>query len=129
MATVGSKNILLADDSSFFRIKLSEILEEAGHKVRSAEDGKKAIEEINAIGGGIDLLILDLQMPELDGFGVLEWIKKSGHGGKFPILAMTGEFEATQILQKLRALGASGFMSKDMSPDQIVTRVNKLFGQ
>ena len=91
---------------------------------------KEAIEEVRIGANGIDLLILDLQMPEVDGFGVLDWLKSSGHGGKFPILVMTGAYDATtQLLEKLKSLGASGYMSKDMSPEQIISRVNRFLFQ
>jgi uncharacterized protein (TIGR02266 family) len=124
MITKDSKYLLVADDSLLLRTKISDILVEAGHRVKVAKNGKEVIEEVRIGANGIDLLILDLQMPEVDGFGVLDWIKNSGHGGKFPILAMTGAYEATRILEKLKSLGASGYMSKGMSPEQIIFRVN-----
>ena len=126
MTAEGSKNILVADDSIFFRSKLNDILLVAGHKVMLVNDGKEAVEAIKTNADRIDLLILDIQMPELDGFGVLEWLKNNGHEGRFPILVMTGEYEATDILEKLRDLGASGYMSKDLSPEQITIRINKV---
>lgn len=126
MTTKRPKNIVIADDSVFFRTKLSDILRVEGYRVKFAENGQEAIDEVKANAENIDLLILDLQMPVVDGFGVLEWIKESGHGGKFPTLAMTGAFETTQILEKLKGLGASGYMPKDMSPEQIAFRVNKI---
>jgi CheY-like chemotaxis protein len=102
MSTEESKNILVADDSIFFRTKLSDILIVAGHKVKFANNGQEAIDEVKVNADHIDLLILDLQMPEVDGFGVMEWIQNSGHGGKFPILVMTGAFEATHVLDKIK---------------------------
>jgi CheY-like chemotaxis protein len=125
MNTEESKNILVADDSIFFRTKLSDILIVAGHKVKFANNGQEAIDEVKVNADHIDLLILDLQMPEVDGFGVLKWIQNSGHGGKFPILAMTDAYGATQVLDKIKDLGASGYMSKEMSPEQIIIRVNQ----
>jgi CheY-like chemotaxis protein len=130
MITKASKKILVADDSPFFRTRLSDILVEAGHQVKFAKNGKEAIEEVKFGANGIDLLILDLQMPEVDGFGVLDWLKSSGHGGKLTILVMTRAYEVTQILmEKLKSLGASGYMSKDMSPEQIISRVNRFLFQ
>jgi len=125
MTTKESKKILIADDSVFFRTKLSDILTEAGHTVKFAENGTEAINEVKANAGQIDLLVLDLQMPEVDGFGVLEWMQESGDRGKFPVLAMTDAYEATLVLNKLKDLGASGFLSKDMSSEQIIFRVNQ----
>ncbi len=126
MAAEGSKNIIVADDSIFFRTKLNDILLVAGHKVMLVNDGNAALEAVKANADKIDLMILDIQMPELDGFGVLQWIKENGYGGRFPVLVMTGELEATQILEKLKDLGASGYMSKELSPEQIIMRVNKI---
>lgn len=126
MITGDSKNILVADDSLFFRIKLSDILIEAGHKVTAAKDGAEVIERLKKDGHGTDLLILDLQMPGIDGFGVLKWIGENGLKDAFPVLAITGVFEPANVLESLKVLGASGFMSKDLTPEQIVFRVNRL---
>ncbi len=124
MVTGEPKNILVADDSLFFRIKLSDVLIEAGHKVTAAKDGAETIERLK--GGGTDLLILDLQMPVIDGFGVLKWMGENGRKGAFPVLAITGVFEPAEVIEDLKALGASGFMPKDLSPEEIVFRVNRL---
>ncbi|MEK7313032.1 MAG: response regulator [Deltaproteobacteria bacterium] len=121
-----SKNILLADDSVFFRTKLSAILTEAGHRVRFASDGREVIKEIQIDSKGIDLLVLDLQMPEVDGFGVLEWINNNGFKGKFPVLAVTGVYDVSEIFDRLKDMGASGLMTKGFTPEQVVFWVNKL---
>ncbi|MBI5971530.1 MAG: response regulator [Deltaproteobacteria bacterium] len=126
MITKDARNILVADDSLFFRIKLSDVLIEAGHKVRLVKDGREAIEEIKADPDEIDLLILDLQMPHVDGFGALRWIKENGLEDKFPVLVVTGVYESAGTIRDLRELGAKGFMSKSISPEEIVTRVNVL---
>lgn len=126
MITQDSKNIIIADDSVFFRTKLSDILVEAGHKVSFARDGKDLIEKIRADNKSINLLLLDLQMPVVDGFGVLKWVKENGVAGRFPVLVVTGAFEAASIITKLHGLGASGFMTKVATPEQIIFRVNSL---
>lgn len=126
MITKDSKNILLADDSLFFRTKLSDVLNEAGHNVMFAKDGSEAIKEIKRDPEGIDILILDMQMPNVDGLGVLKWIKDNGYGGKFPVLVITGAYEPTQVIETLKNIGAAGFMTKDLAPEQIVFRVNRL---
>src|SRR3972149_3951223 len=90
MITKDSKRILVADDSIFFRTKLSDILVEAGHKVKFAKDGRELIKEISIDAGGVDLLMLDLQMPDIDGFGVLNWLSENGLKGRFPVLVITG---------------------------------------
>lgn len=126
MITKDSKNILVADDSIFFRTKLSDILVEAGHRVRFARDGRELVTEIKIDSAGIDLLILDLQMPDMDGFGVLKWINENGYRGKFPVLIITGVFEPGNIMEELRSLGAAGLMTKGFTPEQIIFRVNRI---
>lgn len=126
MITRDSKNILIADDSLFFRTKLSDILVEAGHKVRFARDGREVINEVKIDASGIDLLILDLQMPEVDGFGVLQWMEENGYRNRFPVLAITGVYEVGQVLERIKSLGAAGLMTKGFTPEQIIFRINRI---
>ncbi len=124
MITKDSKNVMVADDSLFFRTKLSDILVEAGHHVKFAKDGREVITELKIDPGGTDLLILDLQMPEIDGFGVLKWINENGLRGRFPILAITGIYEPGNVIGELKELGAIGLMTKGYTPEQIIFRIN-----
>ena len=126
MITKDAKNILIADDSVFFRTKLSDILLEAGHNVRFARDGREVINELKEDPGGVDLLILDLQMPDIDGFGVLKWIKENDNRGGFPVLVVTGVYEPGSVMERLRGLGASGLVTKGFTPEQMIFRVNRI---
>jgi len=107
MITKESRNILVADDSLFFRNKLTDVLIEAGHSVKVVKNGREAIEKIKTSPNEIDLVILDLQMPEIDGFGVLKWINENGFRGRFPILTITGAYEPTEVIANLKTLGAA----------------------
>ena len=124
MITKDSRNVLVADDSVFFRTKLSDILVEAGHKVRFAKDGRELINEVRIDSNGIDLLILDLQMPDIDGFGVLKWLNDNGYR-ESSRYSLTGVYEPGNIVEKLKGLGASGLMTKGYTPEQIIFRVNR----
>ncbi|HBO83552.1 MAG: hypothetical protein A2073_08645 [Deltaproteobacteria bacterium GWC2_42_11] len=126
MITREHKNIIIADDSGFFRVKLSDIITEAGHKVKVFSNGRKVINEIKANPDWAHLLILDILMPEMDGFGVLKWIKENGMENKFPVLVITGAYEPSHVLERIKELGARGMMTKAFTPEQIVFRVNKL---
>ena len=121
-----SKQILIADDDNFFRVKLGDVLAEAGHEIRFAASGSEVIEEIKKNPAGIDLLTLDLQMPDIDGFGVLEWINAHGYRGRFPVLVVSGVSEPSHVLERLKTLGASGLMTKSFTPEDTLARVNKL---
>ncbi len=126
MITKTSKKILVADDSEFFRIKLSDILTEAGHRVLVVNDGMDVISDLKIGAESPDLLILDLQMPNVDGFGVLEWLRDNDMADRFPVLVITGVYEPTQILKRLKELHAKGLMTKSYGPEQIIHRVNQL---
>lgn len=126
MTTKKPKNILIADDDNFFRVRLSDILHDASHNIRFAASGREVIEEISKDPSSIDLLTLDLQMPDIDGFGVLEWINANGYKGKFPVLVVTGVSEPSHVLERLRSLGATGLMTKAFKPEETLQRINKM---
>ncbi len=126
MITKDTKNIIIADDSEFFRIKLSDIVSDMGHNAKVLGNGDEVINELKANPDWVDLLMLDIQMPHIDGFQVLQWVMDNSKSNKFPILAITGAYEPSQILDKLKALGASGLMNKAYSPEQITFRINNL---
>ena len=69
------QRILIVDDSKFNRDILKEILGET-YNYLEAEDGNQAIRMIGE-NPGIDLMLLDINMPQMDGFGVLKWMKQS----------------------------------------------------
>ncbi|MCK4739631.1 MAG: response regulator [Deltaproteobacteria bacterium] len=126
MKTSHSRNILLADDSEFFREKLGDILLDAGHNLTAVEDGVEATEELEKNPTGFDLLILDLEMPRLDGFGVIDWIQAKGLDGKFPVLVVSGAYEPADAVNKIDGGAVTSVLSKESSPDDILFRVNKL---
>lgn len=125
MITKRPKNILVADDSLFFRTKLKDILTEAGHTVRLAGSGEEAVREIKG-ANRVDLLILDMQMPGSDGFDVLEWINRNGHRGDFKILVITGVLDPANVMDTLRSFGVDGIMTKTATPEQIIFRSNRI---
>lgn len=125
MLSKDAKNILVVDDSIFFRVKLEDMLTEAGHRVAVTSDGREAIEAIKAEVDIIDLLLLDLDMPDIDGFGVIDWIDASGLQGKFPVIVMTSIYEYSKVLERLRGTAVTGFMSKDLTPQEMVFQLNR----
>lgn len=121
-----TKTILVADDSVFFRTKLSDILVEAGHRVRFAKDGKEVMSSLTSDADSIDLVILDIQAPDIDGLGVLQWMNDGGLSRKPPVLVTTGAYETVDLTVRLRSLGATGLLSKGFTPEQVIFRVNRV---
>ncbi len=111
--------ILVADDDRQMRRLLRMVLERDGYHVAEAADGLDALEAIEA--GQFDLMILDLDMPRLDGIGVLEELRARVVTSSLPVIvltARTGEAE-TQVLD----LGAQDFLTKPVQPPSLQARV------
>jgi CheY-like chemotaxis protein len=121
-----SKRILIADDDEFFRVQISDLLTEAGHEVKCVSDGRGVIEELQGNSDGFALLLLDLQMPYIDGYEVLEWMRDNSLAGRFPVLAVTGVYDPTHILKRLKNLGAVDLITKALSSKQVVHKANRL---
>jgi len=115
--------ILVVDDDDDFRETLCEVLLEAGYPVQQAENGEVAIQRAQEELPGI--LLLDLKMPVLDGWGVMERMRKDPRSAGVPILILSAYgFEWESEL-----LGAQGYIPKSVGVDEILERVRKSAGE
>ena len=73
---------------------------------------------------GIDLLVLDVVMPRIDGFSVLRWMKEKSYTGRFPVLVISGVYKSGEVVNRLKALGACGVMTKRFTPEQIIHHIH-----
>lgn len=115
--------ILIADDSPSIRMMLGTVLRENGYEVTDAENGRLALEKASSFKP--DLVITDLNMPEMNGFSLVENLRKDGQFKFTPILLLTteGQDEKKQIG---RALGATGWLIKPFNPEKLIAVVKKL---
>ncbi len=113
--------LLICDDSLFQRRKLKHLFEERGHEVTLAEDGEDALRQVEAVSP--DLLLCDLLMPTLDGFGVLE--RHQGAGSSLPVIVVSADVQNTTVT-RVKELGAKGFLNKPADPDKLVEAVETL---
>ena len=120
------KHILVADDSIFFRTKLSAILVESGHTIKVVKDGKEAMEAIKASPRAFHMMVMDLRMPDMDGFELLAWFKSSKYSALFPVVVMTGTFSLSEVRERLVTLGAVDIFSKLLTPEHVIFRINSL---
>ena len=117
-----AKTILIIDDSSSMRQLVEFTLKNAGFTVIVSVNGKDALTKLG--GAKLDLVITDLNMPEMDG---IEFIKqfKGTTGNRFtPIIMLTTESQAAKQ-EEGRNAGASGWIIKPFSPDQLLETVNR----
>jgi DNA-binding response OmpR family regulator len=118
-----SKHILVVEDEPDTAELLEFHLENAGYKVTIAEDGYEALKKIHKLRP--DLLILDLMIPEIDGFEVCRLIRKDPANESLPVMMCTAKSDETSKIQGLD-FGADDYVTKPFSPREVVLRVKNL---
>ncbi len=120
-----SKTILTIDDSRTMREMLNHALVEAGYRVIQAVDGIDGLEVLQANTGRIDVVITDINMPRLDGFGVIEGVRANPDHRATPILVLTTESDAAKK-ERARSAGATGWIVKQFNPVKLVGAVRRV---
>lgn len=113
------KKILIADDEARMRKLVGDFLKKEGYEIIEAEDGKKAL-EIFFQEGDISLVILDVMMPECDGWAVCRKIKQESN---VPVIMLTARDEESDEIFGFE-LGADEYIKKPFSPKILTSRVN-----
>ncbi len=121
-----SKTILSADDSASMRQMISFTLQRAGFAVVEAVDGQDALNKLSA--NTFDLLITDLNMPVMDGLELIRRTRALPQYKFKPILMLTTESQ-TEKKQEGKAAGATGWIVKPFTQDQLVAVVKKVLPQ
>jgi Response regulators consisting of a CheY-like receiver domain and a winged-helix DNA-binding domain len=119
---MNGKTVMIADDEERMRKLVGDFLKKAGYRVVEAEDGKKALDALKE-DPGIDLVILDVMMPVMDGWTVCREIRKTS---KIPVIMLTARGEESDQLFGFD-LGANEYVTKPFSPSVLVARVQALF--
>lgn len=118
--------ILIAEDEQELRDLYSEVLRNAGFEVDTAEDGQVALSKIKA--GGIDIVLLDVMMPLLDGLGVLTELKNSQVPNLPPIVMWSNLSHEPAVAQAMQ-MGAKEYLVKaNITPDQLIAVAQKYTG-
>ena len=120
---MAGERILITDDSSTARKSLCVLLENAGYQITEASNGLEALAKLK--NEKYALLILDLQMPQMNGFEVLRIIKSGTVVKGLPVLCMTSVHTHLEDIHKLKDLGATGYINKDCSPEDLLFRIEK----
>lgn len=118
--------ILIVDDSASIRRLLEATLRLRGHLVAAAEDGEVALKMLHQQEFG--LVVLDINMPHMDGLTLLQTVRRQPQWAALPILMLTTEDDET-IRSRALALGATDYMMKPFKPTELLQRVGQLLGQ
>lgn len=119
-----AKTILTVDDSSSVRQLVRFTLAEAGYQVIEAVDGKDALSKLAA---PVHLIVTDLNMPNLDGIGLIRAVRASAVHKGLPILMLTTESQDSRK-QEGKSAGATGWIVKPFTPQQLLAVIKKVLG-
>ena len=120
-----SKSVLCVDDSASVRQMVSFTLESAGYTPDTAVDGADAITKLDQ--NKYQLIITDLNMPNLDGIGMIRKVREMPQHAGIPIVMLTTESDETKKMEG-KAAGATGWIVKPFDQTKLVAVVNKLIG-
>jgi CheY-like chemotaxis protein len=121
-----AKRILVVDDDEMVLMALGELLKPEGYEVQTVSSGTEALEKLNQ--KGYDLLMLDVIMPEMDGFELCKKIRGLDNFKDTPIVFLTAKSREEDRLRGLEA-GANLFLSKPISPDKLLEIVSDALGR
>lgn len=118
-----AKTIMTVDDSASVRQMVSFTLANAGYEVVEAVDGQDALAKLD--GRSVSMVITDLNMPNLDGIGLIKAVRATSSYKYIPIVMLTTESQ-TEKKQAGKAAGATGWIVKPFKPEQLLAVVAKV---
>ena len=114
------RTILLIEDNQDIRENMAEILEMSNYKVLTAPDGKEGV--ALAIEHKPDLVVCDIMMPVLDGYGVIHMLQKNGDTSNIPFIFLTAKAERAEI-RKGMELGADDYITKPFNGTELLSAI------
>ncbi|MDT8717801.1 response regulator [Clostridium sp. 19966] len=118
------KKVLVVDDTKNIRVLLTTCLELRDYEVITADNGKTALEAVKAHKKDIDLIFLDIRMPEINGTEVLKAIRDFGIG--CPVVMMTAYATVKNAIDCTK-LGAVAYLQKPFSPERVNSVLDEIF--
>ena len=118
-----STRVLTVDDSASMRALLNHALTSNGFDVEQAEDGVAALEWLAL--NEVDVIITDINMPRLDGFGLIEQLRTGARHRDRPVLVLTTE-SSDEKKARARAMGATGWIVKPFDPEKLVSAIRRV---
>ncbi|HEY1008164.1 MAG TPA: response regulator, partial [Sphingobacteriaceae bacterium] len=116
----GNRSVLIIEDNQDIREGTAEILELADYTVYTAENGKKGVEL--AVAHSPDIILCDIMMPELDGYGVLYMLNKNEQTAHIPFIFLTAKAERTDM-RKGMEMGADDYLTKPFDDMELLSAI------
>jgi signal transduction histidine kinase/CheY-like chemotaxis protein/HAMP domain-containing protein len=118
--TLTGKTVVIADDDIRNIFSLTKVLESHGMNVLTASDGKEALKVLKENSKKVDIVLMDMMMPEMDGYETIALIRKDSKLSHLPVLAVTSKAMVGDREKCIQA-GASDYISKPVDPDQLIS--------
>lgn len=122
---VGHRTILTVEDQPNIRRLIAYVLTKAGYKVMQAADGEAAVHVLQHHIP--DLILLDVRMPKMNGFELLELLRKYEAAASIPVVILTS-LNTPRDLDRALELGVVEFLTKPIEPKTLMARVNEILG-
>jgi two-component system chemotaxis response regulator CheY len=121
-----SKTILIVDDSGSVRHNVAMTLKQAGYMMAEAADGVEGLSMVDS-NRSIDMVICDVNMPNMNGLEMVEKVKSKPENKTLPIVMLTTEGQL-ELVRRAKQAGAVGWIVKPCNPAQLVQTVDRLTG-
>jgi len=119
------KTILVVDDSAMIRRIVGQILQQYGYRPIVAENGLRGWETAKKVRP--DLIIMDIEMPEMDGFEATSRIKSDPETAHIPVLFFTS-LSREEDIRKAEKAGGRGFLNKPIAKEELLSILSEIFG-
>ncbi|HUF49440.1 MAG TPA: response regulator [Longimicrobiales bacterium] len=119
------RNILVVDDEPYIGRIIQLKLEDSPYQVDVCQDGSAALERLRT-EDPVDLILLDIMMPNMNGFEVLARLREIPHRLDTPVIMLTGKGQSADRDQAA-SLGANDFLTKPFSPKKLLARIEEFF--
>src|SRR5438034_1808447 len=121
-----AKKVLLVDDEDSLRKVMKELLEREGYEVAEARDGVQALDQVDRMGP--DIIVLDLNLPGLDGYGVLSHLRSRPATAGIPVIVLTAKGDEDNEVRVFE-LGADDFLTKPFRARALSARLEAVLGR
>jgi len=119
--------ILSVDDSKTVRAAVRNIVEVIGVELLEAEDGLEALKVLENHEGNIDLILLDWEMPNMNGYEFLRQVKKDERFRSIPVIMLTTVSQKEKMIEAIRA-GANQYITKPFTSETLLTKIVQVLG-
>ena len=120
------KRILIVDDEPNIIVSLEFLMQQAGYQVHVARTGEEAVEKIGQIVP--DLVLLDVMLPDLDGFEICQWVREHPEWNSIRIVMLTAKGRDVDVAKGL-AVGADAYITKPFSTRKLVAEVERILAE